>query len=428
MSALYSRHKLWFWGGAWLLTRGLVLAQIGFFNHISVTSMEDVFLYEGWSDSIAHGGALPTGELWQYPPGAAFLMLLPRIAMEPRGFGPAFAATMLAFDLIAFVLIAAVSRRQGRDTGVWIWLLGVPALRAVPMLRFDMVGTTLAIAALAVVHRRPNWFGFLAGLGAMVKVWPIVVLFGEWDRRRLLRAMAVAAAAIAIVFATSALTLEGDVFEFLGNQESRGLQVESVAATPWHLREVVTGESPAVESRSGTSEIASGPADFASGALDWVTLVMLALAAAWWLARARAIRDGRADLGDPVVSRDFVFTLVLLLVIASRVLSPQYLLWLFGLAAIALTSSRSNIGRPAWILIGAGLLTTAAYGHQGAWGPAPVYGSSFNLVIRNVALLVAAVDASRSMVLLLRRPTPQSARAVATGSESAAAEPATAPP
>src|SRR5262249_15605524 len=149
-------------------TRGLVMAQIGFFNHISVTSMEDVFLYEGWSDSIAHGGALPTGELWQYPPGAAFLMILPRIAMAPKGFGPAFACTMLAFDLIAFVLIAAVSRKQGRDTGVWIWLLGVPALRAVPMLRFDMVGTTLAIAALVVVHRRPNWFGFLAGLGAMV--------------------------------------------------------------------------------------------------------------------------------------------------------------------------------------------------------------------------------------------------------------------
>jgi hypothetical protein len=428
MSALYNRHKLWFWGGAWLLTRGLVLAQIGFFNHISVTSMEDVYLYEGWSDSIAHSGALPTGELWQYPPGAAFLMVLPRIAMAPKGFGPAFAGTMLAFDLIAFVLIAAVSRKQGRDTGVWIWLLGVPALRAVPMLRFDMVGTTLAITALAVVHRRPHWFGFLAGLGAMVKVWPIVVLFGEWDRRRLLGAIATAVGTIAVVFAISGLTLDGDVFEFLGSQEARGLQVESVAATPWHLREVISGEGPAVESRSGTSEIVSGPADFASGALDWMTLVVLALAAAWWLARARSIRDGRTDLADPVVSRDFVFTLVLLLVIVSRVLSPQYLLWLFGLAAIALTSSRSNIGRPAWILIGAGLLTTAAYGHQGAWGPAPVYGSSFNLVIRNVALLVAAADAALAMYLLLRRAPAKTGVAPGDGRAGAAAEPATAPP
>lgn len=428
MSGLYGRHKLWFWGATWLLTRGLVMAQIGFFNHISATSMEDVFLYETWSDSIAHGGGLPTGELWQYPPGAALLMLVPRIAMAPKGFGPAFAMTMLAFDLIATVLIAAVSRKRGRDTGVWIWLLGVPALRAVPMLRFDMVGTTLAVAALVVVHRRPSWFGFLAGLGAMVKVWPLVVLFGEWDRRRLLRAIAAAAGTIAIVFAVSAVSLDGDVFEFLGNQEARGLQVESVAATPWHLREVVMGKGPPTESRSGTTEIVSGPADFVSGALDWLTLLVLAAAALWWLARARAIRDGRADLADPAVSRDFVFTLVLLLVIVSRVLSPQYLLWLFGLAAIALTSRSSVIGRPAWILIGAAVLTTAAYGHQGAWGPAPVYGSSFNMVIRNAALLVAALDASRAMALLLRRPSRGSAQAVATGSGTAAAAPATAPP
>jgi hypothetical protein len=403
--AVYERHKPWFWGAAWLLTRGLIMAQIGFFNHITATSTEDVFLYESWSDSIAHTGALPTGELWQYPPGAALLMVIPRIAMAPKGFGPSFAVTMLVFDLIAFLLIARLSRKQGRDTGVWIWLLGIPALRAVPLLRFDMVGTTLAVAALAVIHRRPHWFGFLAGLGAMVKVWPIVVLFGEWDRRRLLRAGAAAAGTIAVVFAISALSLDGDVFEFLGNQEARGLQVEAVAATPWHVREVITGEAPTVESRSGTSEIVSGPADFVSGALDWMTLAVLALAALWWTGRARAIRAGRADLADPAVSRDFVFTLVLLLVIVSRVLSPQYLLWLFGLAAVALTSSRSSIARPAWILIGAAVITTAAYGHQGAWGPAPVYGSSFNMVIRNVALLVAAADASRVMYLLLRRPS-----------------------
>ena len=36
-------------------------------------------------------------------------------------------------------------------------------------------------AALVVIHRRPAWFGALAGLGASIKVWPIVLLFGEWE-------------------------------------------------------------------------------------------------------------------------------------------------------------------------------------------------------------------------------------------------------
>ena len=54
----------------------------------------------------------------------------------------------------------------------------------------------IGIAALVVIHRRPNWFGALAGLGASIKVWPIVLLLGEWDRRRLLRSAAAALGAL----------------------------------------------------------------------------------------------------------------------------------------------------------------------------------------------------------------------------------------
>ena len=160
---------------------------------------------------------------------------------------------------------------------------------------------------------------------------------------------------------------------------------------------------PNVVSRFGAAEIGSHPADVTADLLKWATLAVLLAAAAWWAARARAIRGGREDLGDAVVSRDFVFTLVLLLVISSRVLSPQYMVWLFGLAAVALTERRSRVSRPAWIVIAAAVLTTAAYGAEGAWGPAPVYGSAFNIALRNLALLAAAADASVTMYLLVRR-------------------------
>ena len=71
-------------------------------------------------------------------------------------------------------------------TGVWVWLIAMPLLGTFSVLRFDIVPTVIGIAALVVIHRRPAWFGALAGLGASIKVWPIVLLFGEWDRRRLL--------------------------------------------------------------------------------------------------------------------------------------------------------------------------------------------------------------------------------------------------
>lgn len=428
MSAFYQRHKLWVWAGTWLLSRLLILSLVGFFGRAQ--GLEDVYLYKIWSAALASEHHLPMGELWQYPPGAAFLLVAPRPLLGLMSFGGAFVSTMLAFDLVAFGLIVMLARREGRDTGVWVWLLAMPLLRAVPVLRFDLAGTTMAIAALVVIHRRPAWFGALAGLGAMIKVWPIVVLFGEWDGRRLLRSCLGAAAAAVVVFAVAAIAFDGNELEFLGEQSGRGLQVEAVASLPWHLRHIADSGEPRTISRSGATEIVSGPADLVASLLKWATLAVLIGAAVWWRARSRAIRGGREDLADAVVSRDFVFTIVLLLVVVSRVLSPQYMVWLFGLAAVSLCERRTRVSRPAWIVIAAAALTTAAYGIQGAWGPAPIYGSAFNMALRNLALLFAAGDATWAMVSLLRR-RPQALGAVTANGDGeragAAVAPATAP-
>jgi len=429
MTALYNRHKIWFWGAAWILTRLLILAQVGFFAHGEGRSPEDVQLYESWSGhELAEEHMLPWGELWQYPPGAAFLLLAPRVALGLTNYVHSFAMTMLLFDLAGFILIAWLARREKRDAGVLVWLLAMPMLRAVPLLRFDLAATTFAIAALVLIHRRPNWVGALAGLGAMLKVWPIVVLFGEWEWRRLLRSCVAAAAVVALVFALAAILFKGDPFEFLQEQSGRGLQIEAAATLPWHLRQVVTGNAPHAVARFGATEIGSGPADTVADLLKWAALAVLIGAAVWWAARARAIKEGREDLADPDVSRDFVFTVILLLVVTSRVLSPQYMIWLFGLSAVTLAEARSRVSRPAWIVIGAAVLTTAAYGPEGAWGPAPIYGSAFNMALRNAALIFAAADAALAMYLLLRREPARADAAPGDAHAGAATEPATAPP
>jgi hypothetical protein len=409
LRSLLSSRKVWAWAIVWLLTRGLIVAHVGFWNDETGLQLEDVSLYGTWADQLSIG-VLPSEETWQYPPGAAFLLLLPELGWG--SYGDSFVATMLGFDLLGFVLLAVLGRREGSDAGVWVWLLAMPMLRALPVLRFDLVPAVIAIAALVVIHRRPNWFGALAGIGAAVKVWPIVVLFGEWDRRRLLHSGLAALAAIAYVFIVSAFAFGGDQLGFLSEQNGRGLQVESVASLPWHLDHFVTGEAPPNTLRFGAWEIVSSSADTVADLLKWAALAALAAAAAWWPARARAIRRGRADLADAVVSRDFIFAIVLLLVVTSRVLSPQYMIWLLGLAAVVLTAKGSHLVRPAWIAVGAAILSTSAYGFSGAYtGSFDVYGSPFIMLVRNVALLVAAIDASITMFRLLRdaRPAPRAA-------------------
>jgi hypothetical protein len=403
MHALLAGRKFWVWVGIWVVTRLLILGQVGFWNDEAGVQLEDVALYAAWVEEHLALGALPGEEAWQYPPGAAFLLLLPDAGWSD--YGDWFVATMLAFDFAGLLLLALLGRREGNDTGVWVWLLAMPMLRALPVLRFDLVPTVIAIAALLVIHRRPAWFGVLAGIGAAIKVWPVVVLFGEWDRRRLLYGCLAALAALAYVFAVSAFAFDGSQLGFLTEQNGRGLQVEAVASLPWHVEHFFSGEAPPNALRYGAWEIADGAADTVADLLKWAALAAAAAAGAWWLARTRAIRDGRERLGSAVVSRDFVFAVVLLLAVTSRVLSPQYMVWLLGLAAVVLAARESRLRRPAWIVVGAAVLTTGAYGFAGAYtGSFDVYGSPFNMIARNVALLVAAIDAVIAMVVLLRRP------------------------
>jgi hypothetical protein len=390
-------RRTWIWLAIWLSTRALIVAEVGFWA-TAHPRFEDVNNYETWSHYISSHQALPDGEAWQYPPGAGLLMLLPRLF--PAGYGEAFVGLMLVVDLIGLVLLARLGRRSGNDTGVWVWLLGLPLLGTFAVLRFDLVPTVIAIAALLVIHRRPGWFGALVGLGAALKIWPVLLLFGEWDRQRLLRSAIAALAAVALAFAIST-TAFGDSTGFLSHGGDRGLQEEAVATIPWQLEQIVSGDPYPREIRSGAWEIATPTADTVATLLRWLTLAALAAAAVWWRFRTRAIRAGREDLADPAVSRDFVFALVLLVVVISPVLSSQYMVWLLGLAAVVLSAGTTRLARPAWIVVGATVLTTATFK------------SPELTLIRDLALLCATVDATSAMVQLLRLRAAEPAGATA---------------
>jgi len=400
-----ARNRLfWIWVGVWLATRGLIVADVGFWHDVGRLRLQDVNNYEVWSDYLTAHQAIPGGEAWQYPPGAAFLMLVPRLG--PGTYGESFVGQMLLVDLAGLGLLALLGRRSGNYTGVWVWLLGIPLLGTLSVLRFDLVPAVIGIAALVVIHRRPSWFGALAGLGASIKLWPIVLLFGEWERRRLIRSIAAALAVLALVFLISAIAF-GDPSSFLHEQSGRGLQEEAVATGPWQVRELVTGEGPERAVRYGAWEITTHTADVVAGLLQWLTLAAMGAAAALWWFRARAIRGGHTDLASAAVSRDFVFTIVLLLVVTSRVLSPQFMIWLLGLAAVVLTAGTTRLARPAWLVIGATILSTSAFG------------SAEHTLIRNLALLAATIDASVAMISLVRRPPPQAPLPPITAMEAA---------
>ncbi len=401
------------WVVVWVLTRALIVGRIGLGGGLTDAEIEDVAYFRNSAEYLATNGSIPEGDAWQYPPGAAFLFLLPRLV--PVTYPVAFIALMLLADVVGFVALIVLARREGRTQGVWLWLLGMPLLSVFPVLRFDLVPTVLAVVALVLVPRQSALLvGALAGLGAAVKVWPLAVLLAEADRRRLRLAATGAVVVLVAVFAVGWAAFGGQA-AFFSNQGHRGLQAEAVAASPWHLRASLTHTDVEYVQRNGTLEIADPVADGLATGLEWFSVVAALAVLAWWVARDRAIhRAGRVDLAEAAAGRDAVLTAVLLAVVLSRVLSPQFMIWLLGLAAVVLSTRGSRLHRPAWVVALAVALTSG------------MYAAHANFVFRNIVLVVALVDAVVIMVRSVRTapgPTGGPSGGSATGGGSAASGP-----
>ena len=150
-------------------------------------------------------------------------------------------------------------------------------------MRFDLLPTALLVAALSALwlRRRSGLFGALLGIGAMVKVWPVLGLIASISRRELMKAVGWMLVTALVITGLSTAYF-GDTFSFLSNQNTRGLEVEAVAATPAWIRMVVTGHSIPFWVGSGSVELKSSLATTVASDLRIVMVVLAVALIAWW--------------------------------------------------------------------------------------------------------------------------------------------------
>jgi hypothetical protein len=256
------------------------------------------------------------------------------------GYLYAFAALVLCADLIVLALLL----RNGNRAGAWYWALVPPMLGSLWFTRIDVIATAFAVAGL-LCYRRPLIAGALLGLGGFVKIWPLLALAGFRRGRQLVIATLAAAAVVLQGLAWSALTMPG-ALSFLVHQGGRGLEAEAVAATPVMLARLSGGgPNPAV--RYGSWEIAGPAADIALWAARLALVAAVAFLVHWWF-RAQRFREKPFDVA---------LTVVLLAMVTSPVLSPQYLTWAIGVAAVCLTWPGTTQRPIALLLAGCVLFT-----------------------------------------------------------------------
>ncbi|MGF1664236.1 MAG: glycosyltransferase 87 family protein [Kineosporiaceae bacterium] len=367
-------------------------------------SWGDLGLYEQWAGEILATGAAPAGDTWMYPPGAVPVVLAPTAL--PLPYDLAFICLLAVLDALVLALLLGRGRHPA---AAWTWALLPPLLGPLTWARLDLVPVAATAAALLWLDRRPRLGGAAAAFGTAVKAWPVLLGTVALRERRWL-AWAVGTGLAAAAAATVALD---GAWDFVARLTGRGIQVESVLATPWLLGQATGGDAPG-DYANGTFEvIAPGTAELA--ALS-PALVAAGVAAAWWASRGH----------HPAVRW---WAMALALLATSPLLSTQFILWAIGATAVAAAVPGAG-GRLARRLLPA-VAVVVALSHLGfpvQWGGLTGDGALAAATVSARNLLLLAVTVAVVVSLARRRPPPGPVTASAATPPAGRPRPATSAP
>ncbi|HZE65338.1 MAG TPA: glycosyltransferase family 87 protein [Sporichthyaceae bacterium] len=384
-----------------------------FFVLPSVTN--DVkYIYTQWYYVLSHGRFPHHDVMWQYPPAAALVILAP--ALLPLSYAVSFYWISFFFDLLAFAVLVGACRprrnvgtalgwramvdRRNQPWAAWVWTLGVALGGPIAYGRYDLITTSIAICGLVLVAgRRPDgrWpllrrvaAGALISLGALLKVWPALLLLPIGPLRKARAVWASAVLTVAGVLFAFWLTMP-DALSFVSAQGGRGIEIESLGALPFHIA-IHHGWSGRVALNYGSMEYLGPHVHL----VTQLSLVASVLAMGWLVLWRVSVRTWRAST---VADASLVATL--LFVVTSRVISPQYMVWLVGLGAVCAVHWRgepSQAGRentvmrlPICLILAATALSCLEFPYWFDELMASQRNAVLLVTLRNVLLVAAAV-------------------------------------
>ncbi|GAA1961912.1 glycosyltransferase family 87 protein [Nocardioides panacihumi] len=319
------------WAG-WIMSRLVVLALL-----VADPALGNDTKY--WSGVLGLGRGVDV-TLVEYPVPAYAVLWVPVQLTRLVGGTPAvtFVLLFLALDA-AFHALLVRHRPSGRLAlaGELTWIASAPALGAVSAVHFDIVTGVLVGAALVLGARSSGAGAALATVAAGIKYWPAIVLpaivLGARSRGR--AAWTVVLVGAALAGGSLAIADAHRLFTPLTWQGERGLQLESVAATPavvGHLVDpgrfrVAFTDHQSFEMFGPGTAVALTAATVGSG------LLVALLGVLWW--------RGRHFQGAEVLVWT-TLTATTGFIVVDKVFSPQYLLWLTPIAAAGLLRVRPS--------------------------------------------------------------------------------------
>ena len=283
--------------------------------------------------------------LVEYPPGF-FLVALPPalLGSGAHSYAIAFGAFMAALLFGAVTISARIApHADGRlpPAAIALWVLAAAlGLGTVVTQRYDAaIAILLCAMCWATLARRPAVLGVAAGAALAIKIVPAVAALicgAHLLRERRIRDLQIAAALAALtaiaICAPAIVAAPSGVLDFVRYHRDRPLEVGSTAAAVVGLWHAIDPGSIAVTRSYGSSNVVGR----STGAALTASAIAGAAGLAWILVAAwRGLDPSRPPSSRARVLLSATIALLAVVIVTSKVASPQYLVWLLPLGVLA---------------------------------------------------------------------------------------------
>lgn len=393
------------WGG-WVIARLALMYTFMFENN----PIGDVWYYH-------HGvfGDDPTA-MTEYPDAGTWpsTLLAYLIGENVNAYFIAFPVMVLCFDALFMALL--LRRRTVTPAAVdaaWLWVFFGTAAGQVFVMRLDIFPALLVAAAGYFLFKHPGFSGFFLAFATAMKLWPGILaagIVGSARKARTWLALLGFVGGMALFVGITAMVSGVDrVISPLTYQTERGLQIESVAATPFVVHNYFDPQRWDLAYSGGSKSFeVTGPGVEVAILLTTTIMAFTVLFALGW-----ALYRFICGRWTPQSTLAFFVMLILLLLVGNKVFSTQYITWLGPILMVAVARGDQPRGQRVLIRIIAVFAVCAAamgtvvypFKYNQVWNdemlePFPVAA----LAVRNALIVLMAILALVWFVLSCRKP------------------------
>jgi hypothetical protein len=326
-------------GNRWQLVFFVIahlLILILLFNTVYKIQYSATGIYFDFASKVLDGNLPYRDFTFEYPPFSLLFFVLPRLlASTWLPFSIYYQAEVVIFDIIGILIVYRIASKLGNPpwAPMMVYTLGVLAMGPIICQQYDIFPAVMSLLAVYLFwsgKHKTAWA--ILALATLTKIYPALIApiliihylrNGQWER--LWQGLITFGAVCLVILLPFLITSPASLRSLYDYHALRGIQLESAYSAFLLVAEKLNLISAWTEFNHSAWNIMGTGADVMTGYSTFILGILL-LAAYWFIYR-------QTKKGRPRIRQIGTFSMLVVLItlFASKVLSPQYIIWLIPL-------------------------------------------------------------------------------------------------